>query len=172
MNSASIPGTIAVRLPLLLWLVFLGGCSTVSDTPVDSRPVSAGQMMDTKAVLYAQHAEWGGTPYRLGGISKRGIDCSGFVQTTFLNRFDIWLPRTAEEQAAVGRPVSRHEVLPGDLVFFRTGRGKYHVGIYVENGRFMHASTSEGVTLSSLNDPYWSARYWKSKRLAGTVALR
>lgn len=158
---------------MLSLLLALGGCTTAPDRTAGSRaPVMPAETSGIKTALYAQYAEWQGTPYRLGGMSKRGIDCSGFVYATFLELFDTRLPRTTEAQAALGHSVSRDHIQAGDLVFFRTGRQKFHVGIYVENGRFLHASTSQGVTLSNINAPYWSVRYWKSRRLAETVAAR
>jgi len=75
------------------------------------------------------------------------------------------LPRTTEEQETVGSPVNRGSLEPGDLVFFKTGRFRRHVGIYVENGLFMHASASDGVRLSSLKNRYWRRHYWKARRL-------
>lgn len=138
--------------------------------PESGKPASAGNSI--KSALYAQYQEWRGTPYRYGGLSKRGIDCSGFVYTTFRNRFDQQLPRTTADQARVGYAVPRHAMAPGDLVFFRTSAKGRHVGIYIEDGQFLHASTSEGVVLSNLEDQYWSAHYWKAQRPSDRLAGR
>ncbi|WP_404840881.1 NlpC/P60 family protein [Alkalilimnicola ehrlichii] len=91
---------------------------------------------ETRAALYDQHAQWQGTPYLLGGLSQNGIDCSGFVLTTFRQQFGIDLPRTTQVQASLGKPVRQNDLQAGDLVFFRTGKRTQHVGIYVENRTF------------------------------------
>ncbi len=115
--------------------------------------------------LLEQHARWRGVPYRLGGTDRGGIDCSAFVQRTFAERFGIALPRTTAQQGRAGVAVTREALRPGDLVFFKTGRKLRHVGIYLGDGRFLHASTSRGVTLSSLENRYWRERYWKARRI-------
>ncbi|HDR1022876.1 TPA: C40 family peptidase [Pasteurella multocida] len=119
------------------------------------------------ALLSEQQREWAGTPYRLGGVSRKGIDCSGFVQKTFLERFNIKLPRMTVDQAKHGQLISKGDIQTGDLVFFKTGRGPngYHVGIYVKDDLFLHASTKGGVIYSSLNSPYWSKKYWQARRI-------
>jgi len=115
-------------------------------------------------------AVWEGTPYRDGGRSRDGIDCSAFVQLTFEEVFQRELPRSAERQERAGRTVPRGELATGDLVFFRTkGIGpffkKRHVGIYVGAGDFAHASSSRGVTISSLQEPYWRTVYHGARRV-------
>ncbi|BEH98960.1 NlpC/P60 family protein [Edwardsiella ictaluri] len=119
------------------------------------------------AQLNDQLQQWHGSPYRYGGMARSGVDCSGFVYRTFRDRFAIQLPRTTQEQTSLGTRVSRDDLLPGDLVFFRTGSGDngLHVGIYDTNDTFIHASTSQGVTRSSLNNVYWRNAYWQARRL-------
>jgi len=117
--------------------------------------------------LQAQHEDWKGVPYRYGGLSPRGVDCSGFVYLTFLSRLGMQVPRTTTELLKSGEKVRRDEIRVGDLVFFRTGPGNRHVGIYMGNGDFLHASSSQGVMTSSLSNPYWRQRYWQARRLAG-----
>jgi lipoprotein Spr len=102
--------------------------------------------------------EWMGTRYRLGGTSKDGIDCSAFMQTLFLSLYGITLPRTAREQYDFSRKISRTELKEGDLVFFNTIGGVSHVGMYLQNNKFVHASTG-GVTISDLYDEYWSRKF-------------
>ena len=144
----------------------IAGCATSS---ADSqRRDSATPLSDAAAVtteLQIQYAEWGGTRYRLGGTDKDGIDCSGFTYVTFLKRFGIQLPRTTVQQVRLGVDVSRRDLRPGDLVFFRTGYKNRHVGIYAGNQKFLHASTSRGVMLSSMNNPYWRGKFWTARRL-------
>jgi cell wall-associated NlpC family hydrolase len=118
-----------------------------------------------KKALYAQFDEWKSVRYRLGGLTKKGIDCSGFVYVTYRNQLGITLPRTTELQSTVGRKVSQQNLHAGDLVFFKTGFFTRHVGIYLENRKFLHASTSQGVMISSLDNAYWSEKYWQSIRV-------
>ena len=99
-------------------------------------------------------------------MSQRGIDCSGFVYITYLSKFGIKLPRTTEDMSRLGKKVSQKNLVPGDLVFFKTGIYSRHVGIYLEKKRFLHASTSVGVTISSLDNHYWKKKYWKSVRIS------
>lgn len=119
------------------------------------------------AQLNEQLNQWHGAPYRYGGLSRGGIDCSGFVFRTFRDRFGVILPRTTEEQTEIGTKVSRKELLPGDLVFFKTGAGEngLHVGIYDSGDEFIHASTSQGVVRSSLDNVYWRKVYWQARRI-------
>lgn len=119
------------------------------------------------ALLSEQQQQWAGTRYKLGGNSRQGVDCSGFVQLTFKQRFGIHLPRITREQAKQGKAIAKHQIQTGDLVFFKTGRGPngYHVGIYVKDDKFLHASTKGGVIYSSLNSPYWQKTYWQARRI-------
>lgn len=159
-----------MRRVLALAMAFaLAGCSSLpqSPEPTPERPsTTPGEPQQNAVVqaLYTQHADWRGTPYRIGGTGRSGIDCSAFVMNTFNTQFGIELPRTTEQQARFGDPIQRGQMQAGDLVFFRTGHKKRHVGIYVENGRFLHASTSVGVTLSELDNPYWAESYWMTRR--------
>ena len=133
-------------------------------TPVQPERAQPAPEFNLSALLHDQHNEWRGTRYRLGGLSKSGIDCSGFVHLTFLDRLGVDLPRSTYYQVKQGTDVTRRDLTTGDLVFFRTGR--YNpVGIYLENGHFLHASTRAGVKISRLNDPDWRRAYWTARRL-------
>lgn len=101
-----------------------------------------------------------GVPYRWGGISTSGFDCSGLVRMVF-QHLGISLPRTSSAQAGIGHVISKSDLAPGDLVFFNTGGGTYsHVGIYVGSNKFISATTSRGVQIRDLNDPYyWGSRF-------------
>lgn len=106
-----------------------------------------------------------GVPYLFGGTTPAAFDCSGYVQYVFRNA-GISLPRTADVQYEVGTPVSTAELIPGDVVFFTTYTyGASHVGIYLGDSNFIHASSSRGVTISSLNEAYYSARYIGARRM-------
>jgi len=118
-----------------------------------------------KEKLYAQYTQWKGTKYKLGGLNRNGIDCSGFVFITFKSKLGIVLPRTTNLQVATGKDIERNQLQAGDLVFFKTGRFFRHVGIYLEHGKFLHASTRLGVTISKLDNVYWKSKYWKAKRI-------
>lgn len=150
----------------------LSACSSTSGTlPTPSTTQNyKGQLNDPIMVISSlseQQREWKGTPYRIGGTTRSGVDCSGFMQVTFRELFGIHLPRMTVEQAKVGKRVSKKELRTGDLVFFNTGRGPNgkHVGVYVKNGQFLHASTKGGVIYSDINSPYWSNAYWQARRL-------
>ncbi|CAX60540.1 bifunctional murein DD-endopeptidase/murein LD-carboxypeptidase [Erwinia billingiae] len=123
------------------------------------------QNVDIKSRLMDQYADWKGVRYRLGGTSKRGIDCSAFVQTTFREQFGLDLPRSTYEQEDTGKSINRGKLRPGDLVLFRAGSTGRHVGIYLGNDNFVHASTSSGVMISNLNDSYWKTRYREARRV-------
>lgn len=111
------------------------------------------------------YQEWRGVRYKLGGTTKSGIDCSAFTQRVFKDKFSFNLPRTASAQSELGKQISKNELNTGDLIFFKTGRNSRHVGIYLEDGKFIHASTKHGVTISTLDNEYFSKHYWKSQRI-------
>jgi cell wall-associated NlpC family hydrolase len=115
--------------------------------------------------LQGSYNQWKGTPYRIGGMTKSGVDCSAFVLIVMRDQFGVRLPRTTEEQLRYGKRVRLNRTRTGDLVFFRTGRKTLHVGIMVDHVRFMHASTSQGVMVSSMNEAYWRDRYLRSRRV-------
>lgn len=118
----------------------------------------------TNVALYKTIDEWYGTRYRYGGTSHRGIDCSAFMQVLSQYSFGWMLPRTAREQYASLTRISQDELKEGDLVFFNTTGGISHVGMYLQNGKFIHSSTSQGVAISSLDDKYWKARFVGARR--------
>ena len=155
----------------LLWLcllsVMLIGCSNpVSQTIKRDTNSSSQFKTNTKHQLYQQLTEWQGVPYKLGGTSKKGIDCSAFVQKTFIDRFGFLLPRTTAQQAQFGTAINKRELQAGDLIFFKTSYKTHHVGIYVENDQFIHASTSNGVMLSSITNRYWKNAFWQARRVS------
>lgn len=123
------------------------------------------QMMDlevetiTNIRLFDAIEKWWATRYRYGGTTKKGIDCSALTGTLINEGFGIILPRTARAQYAECEKISRENLEEGDLVFFNTTGGVSHVGVYLANSYFIHASVHSGVTISSLNDKYYSKKY-------------
>lgn len=126
-------------------------------------PQTASKIKTTN-ILKEHFARWEGTRYRKGGFSSRGVDCSGFTSLTYKEVFGRSLPRSSVEQAQGGQRIARNNLRAGDLVFFKRGVYGKHVGIYLENGKFIHASTTKGVTISNLSDTYWRSKYWTAAR--------
>lgn len=117
--------------------------------------------------LYLTAAEWIGTPYRSGGHTKRGTDCSGLTGEIYRKVYRVRLPRSTGEQLAACRKVARRGLKEGDLVFFHNGKSRKkvtHVGIYLKDGKFVHASTSRGVIVSSLDENYWRCCWMRGGR--------
>ncbi len=114
----------------------------------------------TNIPLYAFIDEWIGTPYKWGGTDKKGIDCSAFIQQLLDSVYQIRIPRTSLEQFYtnwIDKFRSLKHLSEGDLIFFRTIGNNIvsHVGLYLDNGYFVNSSSSNGVSIASLNDPYW-----------------
>jgi cell wall-associated NlpC family hydrolase len=111
--------------------------------------------------------EWWGTPYALGGSSKRGVDCSYFTLDVMNAIYNTNLKRTAAEQYNQSEKIDWSDLKEGDLIFFKTdaSRSISHVGIYMTNNKFAHASTSQGVTISDLSEPYWQKRLYSLGRV-------
>jgi lipoprotein Spr len=101
--------------------------------------------------------EWYGIKYLYGGSTKKGIDCSAIMQVFFTALYGIALPRTARMQYDLSRHISRTELKEGDLLFFNTRGGVSHVGMYLQNNKFVHASV-RGVAISDMFDPYYASR--------------
>jgi cell wall-associated NlpC family hydrolase len=107
------------------------------------------------------------TPYKYGGNTENGIDCSAFTKQVFQNSMDLELPRSTREQFKVGENISKYDLKFGDLVYFNTTKRSYpgHVGIYLGDDQFVHASRSLGVTVSSLSDVYYKKRFIGARRV-------
>lgn len=160
---------LALLLPLLL----------VSCT--SSRPTSSGYMhslaragiilgfdieSDDNHALMLESARWVGSPYRLGGTTRRGVDCSGLVCSLYQEIYDVKLPRTSQEQYENTDNLTLHirksSIRSGDLLFFSTNSSRQcvsHVGILLKGTHFIHASSSRGVIVSSLNESYWKKNW-------------
>ncbi len=128
-------------------------------------PVSRGASTATVRRLISSSFQYVGVPYWFGGTTPRGFDCSGFTRYVF-SQVGINLPRMADGQFSVGRPVSTEKLRPGDLVFFETYEpGPSHVGIYIGNSQFISATSSRGVVVADLFGYYWGERYIGARRV-------
>ncbi len=139
-----------------LWLQFVTGNDEKTDYGMK------------KTVIMDKIMDWLGTPYKFGGTSNKAIDCSGWTQRIFIECADILLPRTAREQVTVGRKITFNNLEFGDLIFFHTYSRKFasHVGIYLGDNLFAHASSRFGVTVSSLQSTYYKNRFIGGRRLS------
>jgi cell wall-associated NlpC family hydrolase len=168
-----LPGTIRVLFPLLLVVFLFAFCGCMSKSTVTYFPQQktsdkksqAEQNEQVTAALRQYFASWQGTRYSHGGLSRRGVDCSGLTLLTYKELFGKNLPRTVQEQAEEGTKISKAALQAGDLVFFKTGVFQRHVGIYLKEDLFFHASPTKGVMISSLNNAYWQKKFWQAQRL-------
>lgn len=142
----------------------VGGSGNNSGSAVNARRLKIDALLKTARSYY-------GVPYRTGGVSHSGMDCSGFTQTSF-RAIGLQLPRVSRDQAMVGQAVDKSNLQPGDLVFFATGTpGRInHVGIVTDVSnpaaiRFIHASSSRGIVETSMGINYWVRAYIKGKRI-------
>lgn len=116
--------------------------------------------------LYKFIYEWIGTPYRFGGNTKNGIDCSAFTKAIYDKVFNTVIMRNSRDIFSMVNPLAKDELKEGDLVFFKIkSKSITHVGIYLGDDRFAHASSSRGVVISNLNEPYYSRYFYKGGRI-------
>ncbi len=116
--------------------------------------------------LYVFIDAWEGTPYRYGGTSQSGVDCSGFVGAVYRDVYRKTIPRTTGELEKAAKGVSKKQLKEGDLVFFDIdGKKNAHVGVYLINNKFVHASSSKGVIVSDLNNPYYQKAFARGGKL-------
>ena len=174
----------SIRLSLFIRfgiIILASGVSAVScsmdqkQPPVkyqDSQPIvktaSHPQADNIERRILDQYQRWKGMRHQLGGTGSRGIDCSGFVKAVYRDAFNINLPRTTKAQVHQGKSVARHELQPGDLVFFRPPGYPRHVGIYLNQSKFVHASKSKGVTISKIDKYFWEKYFWTARRIIPT----
>lgn len=151
-------------------LFFRRGASTGTPVSVSALKKSnnyiAGNTSSKADKIVATAKKYIGVPYVWGGESPKGFDCSGYVQYVF-KMHSISLNRTTETQYKHGSYVSKSNLKPGDLVFFQNTyrAGISHVGIYIGNGQFIHASSSKGVTISNLSSSYYTSHYYGARRI-------
>ncbi|MGM0569541.1 C40 family peptidase [Marinobacter sp.] len=155
---------------LLVLALVLTGCASSpqvadrqqSPVPVYGAPVESDNERVSKLQDVLDRYE--GTPYRYGGTTPRGFDCSGFIGQAYQEAFGMEVPRTTSAMLSHGTPVSPQELEPGDVVFFNIRGKEQHAGIFIGGDDFIHASTSVGVTRSSLNGYYWRDRFTQARR--------
>ena len=158
-------------LILCIWAFFLGSCRTVAPR-YDYQELAKASIrlgididMEDNHALYVESAHWLGVPYRGGGTTKRGVDCSGLTSAIYNKVYRKSLERNSEDQRKKDcKKVKKSKLREGDLVFFHNGRKKKratHVGIYLKDHKFIHASTSQGVIVSTLEEEYWD-KHWLS----------
>ncbi len=147
-----------------------GGNRQKPDKPARPRPGTdrPQNVSGTAAGVIDAARDWLGAPYVYGGNSRRGTDCSGLTCMAYEKGAGIKLPRSSREQAEYGSRISRDELRPGDLVFFTNKRGGgriNHVAIYIGDNKIIHATTSQGVVVTDLDDYYWRSHYFCSGRV-------
>ncbi|MBC8986575.1 C40 family peptidase [Pedobacter sp. N36a] len=166
-NQTALKGRFKLLLFLMVLLVF-SACRTRKNTNVNTTAARAAVVMSQlkSKPLYRFINDWTGVRYRLGGLDKRGIDCSGFALLLQKNIYGNELPRRSSDQAAVIRTKSMGQLKEGDLIFFSFGgRAVDHVGIYLKDNFFVHASTTRGVIVDDLSIP----AYQKAMVKAGSI---
>ena len=154
--------------------------SEFDEPPVEAKPVDKSKFvanieklksfsvaLTSREKVLLEVIKYLDTPYKYGGNSGKGIDCSAFTKQVFENSLSLEIPRSAREQYRIGDEVSKDELKFGDLVFFNTTRRSFpgHVGIYLGDNQFVHASRKLGVTVSSLDDDYYLKRYVGARRV-------
>jgi probable lipoprotein NlpC len=149
----------------LLVVLSLAACSSRRYTPSTSQAAKAADAMaglNNKA-LYKFITEWTGVKYRLGGLDKSGIDCSGFALLLEKDIYGLKLPRRSMEQAGVIENKNMNQLKEGDLIFFSFGGGEIdHVGVYLNKDYFVHASPSRGIIVDDLNIPVFQKAFVKA----------
>ncbi|MFI8747850.1 C40 family peptidase [Pseudomonas sp. NPDC077186] len=168
---------VTTRVALLVLALLLSACSSRAPTPQPSYPPATGQFQGGADDVLFRALGLVGTPYRYGGNTPDGgFDCSGLIGYVYRDAAGISLPRSTRELSAMRSPNVRRDALQsGDLVFFATngGRGVSHAGIYVGEGRFVHAPSSGGtVRLDSLDNSYWQRAYLDAKRVLAPELAR
>ena len=168
----------------LIWIILggintliLSACGTMRAAPRYTS--SSGNQGVVKELVKRQQAtpkrlqrvvdSYLGVPYKWGGTTRQGMDCSALVRAVYREAYGIELPRTSKQMYRLGRPIERrHDLQAGDLVFFRissSGPGVSHVGVYMGKGRFAHASSTKGGIVVAFDQPYFKNRYAGARRI-------
>ena len=161
-------------LTIVFAILFMSSCTTSKSLKVEDGYETTIENVDKKSKsdkkLIKEAEKWLGTKYKYGGHSRGGTDCSGFVMEVYLAVYDFKLPRTSKDQQQFCKSIKKSQLRIGDLVFFATGKSKNkvsHVGLYIGNGTFIHASSSKGVVKSQLSQSYYQRTYHSSGRVEG-----
>ncbi|AHG18441.1 hydrolase [Chania multitudinisentens RB-25] len=159
-------------LPFLYTLSASASTSTTTQQDFFNSASAQSGHNDTQRLnkILTHYDEWEGVRYKLGGSTRKGIDCSAYMQRIFADEFDLNLPRSSQEQMKLGAKVAKENLNTGDLVFFKTSARERHVGVYIGEGKFVHASSKVGVTVSRLDNQYWKTRYVQARRIHHTEA--
>ncbi|MCM1337401.1 MAG: NlpC/P60 family protein [Candidatus Amulumruptor caecigallinarius] len=186
LHTTSLPRLAVIILSAVA--LTLGGCSSskkaTSKTKTTSyvkpkpssqnRDVSLEGLSGSERTLISEARQWLGTPYKYGGNTRSGVDCSGFVYHVYRNSLDISLPRNSARQHDYCSKVKREDLATGDLVFFATNKGSRsvsHVGLYVGDNKMIHASTRRGVIVQDLSDDYYKKAYVGAGRVSEFASL-
>jgi cell wall-associated NlpC family hydrolase len=169
--AAAAPAAVSDPIPMADRTMLMGADfeQLIASQPTAAKPEPAPKVSDRVQSILRRATALLGTPYRWGGTSENGFDCSGLVGYVFKTALGIDLPRVSRDMANSGERVERTSLSAGDLVFFsRRGKRVDHVGIYVGNGQFVHAPrTGKDVMVSNLDTGYWSGKYMQARRVAG-----
>jgi lipoprotein Spr len=165
-----------IRKKVFLALLLIFCCVSLQAQTIDKeqKPIEKIEDPDNLASEYFSQImgvyDWIGTPYRLGGGTKKGIDCSGFAFQLYNKVFSTLIGNNSRNIFSMVNPISKSELKEGDLVFFKIGsRSITHMGVYMGNNKFAHASTSKGVMISDLDEAYWRKYYYKGGRLLASL---
>ena len=159
---------------ILLLFIGLTSCGTTKRSTAENRTTSKNHKANVDPLMFkvTENARgFLGTRYKYGGTTKRGMDCSGLIYTSF-QKENIAIPRTSRGMSLLGERLFLKEVVIGDLLFFETNKNKKvinHVGLVVDTAPddifFIHSTTSRGVIISSLNHEYWQAHFVMARRI-------
>jgi len=151
--------------PILLGIVLLAlnSCTTNPSSPPNASVSTVSADIIQRWDSWYQ--KWRGTPYRYGGTNQSGIDCSALIQDAYRSIYQMQIPRTTRQQRTIGFRVAANQLQVGDLLFFQPKGNNNHVGVYIGKQRFIHASSSKGVIISALDNPYWIPRLVQARRL-------
>ena len=151
-------------LPIFM-AMSLGSCSS-SKRSKTSQTRQEPKEVNPSDALFSFVKDWECVPYRYGGTTRTGVDCSGFVGVLYKEVYNKQIPRTTKELSSTAKTLPKSNLQEGDLVFFDIdGKKNTHVGVYLKDGDFVHASTSKGVIVSSLENPYYQRSFARGGRL-------
>lgn len=153
----------------LIALIFMSTSCRVKKASITTKKIEKKELSDLhlKRELRNEIKNWLGTPYKYGGNTKKGVDCSGFVQAIYMEVYELKLARTSKDMYAASKPIKMKELREGDLIFFNyEGKGVSHVGIYLADNKYVHASASKGVVISDITDTF------VKKKIVGAGRMR